>query len=82
MSDQKPEKIEVLGDTSSNASIWKKYQSSVVFRFLFEVMAVSKYHITERDSLINVGRHLLVAAAKKAFMQQRPPLPRYQCLSR
>ena len=74
MSDHKPEKIEVLGDTSSNASIWKKYQSSVDSRFLYEVMAsyiaaVSKYHITNRDSWINVGRYLMVAAAKKAFIQ-------------
>ena len=86
MSDQKPEKIVVLGGTVSNVSIWKKYQSLVDSRFFYEVMAsyiaaVSKYHITDRDSWINVGRYLLVVAAKKAFTQQRPPLLRYPCLS-
>ena len=86
MSDQKPEKIVVLGGTGFSVSICKKCQSLVDSRFLYEVMAsyiaaVSKYHITDRDSWINLGRHLLVVAAKKAFMQQRPPLPRYPCLS-
>ena len=32
-----------------------------------EIAAVSKYHIPDKDCSVNVGRHLLVSTAKKAF---------------
>ena len=38
------------------------------------IAAISKYHIPDKDSGVNVGRHPLVTTAKKAFWQQ-PPLP-------
>ena len=41
------------------------------------IAKVSKYLISDQNSGINVGRHPLVAAAKKAFWQHRLPLLRY-----
>merc|ERR1712114_90052 len=41
------------------------------------IFAVSKYHITG-DSGLTMGRHPLVARARKAFWQNSPPLPRYR----
>ena len=54
------------------------YNSRVLYAVMaYTIAAVSKYHITDRDSGINMGRHPKDAAAKKAFWQQRPLLPRY-----
>merc|ERR1712240_600082 len=39
--------------------------------------AISKYHIVDKDTGIPIGQHSLVSIAKKAFWQQRPPIPRY-----
>ena len=42
------------------------------------IVAVSKYHIPDKDSNVNVSRHLLVYTTKKMkFWQQRLPLPKY-----
>ena len=41
------------------------------------VSAISKYHIVDKDTGIPIGQHSLVSMAKKAFWQQRPPIPRY-----
>lgn len=42
-----------------------------------EVTSVSKYHITDKNCEINVGKHPLVTTAKKASWQMIYPLPRY-----
>ena len=39
--------------------------------------AISKYHLVDKNTETRVGQHSLVAMAKKAFWQQRPPIPRY-----
>ena len=41
------------------------------------IATVSKYHIPDKDSGVNIGRHPLVTTAKKAFWKQRTPLPEY-----
>ena len=41
------------------------------------VSAISKYHVVDKDTGIPIGQHSLVSMAKKAFWQQRPPIPRY-----
>ena len=41
------------------------------------VSAISKYHVVDKDTGIPIGQHSLVTMAKKAFWQQRPPIPRY-----
>ena len=41
------------------------------------VSAISKYHVVDKDTGIPVGQHSLVIMAKKAFWQQKPPIPRY-----
>ena len=38
---------------------------------------ISKYHVVDKDSGTPIGQHSLVSMAKKAFWQQRPPIPRY-----
>ena len=40
------------------------------------ISAVSKYHFTG-DYGLTMGRHPLVARARKAFWQNNPPLPKY-----
>ncbi len=42
------------------------------------VSAISKYHVVDKDSGTPIGQHSLVSMAKKAFWQQRPPIPRYR----
>ena len=51
-----------------------KYSFSVVNTFC---SAISKYHVVDKDTGIPIGQHSLVSMAKKAFWQQRPPIPRY-----
>ena len=41
------------------------------------ISAISKYHVTDKDTGIPVGQHSLVVTAKKAFWQLKPPIPRY-----
>ena len=41
------------------------------------VSAISKYHIADPNTGLNVGHHPLVSTAKKAFWQLKPPIPRY-----
>ena len=41
------------------------------------ISAISKYHVLDKDTGIPVGQHSLVIMAKKAFWQQKPPIPRY-----
>ena len=41
------------------------------------VSAISKYHVVDKDTGIPIGQHSLVIMAKKAFWQQKPPIPRY-----
>ena len=41
------------------------------------ISAISKYHMVYKDTGIPVGQHSLVIMAKKAFWQQKPPIPRY-----
>ena len=38
---------------------------------------IIKYHLVDEDTGIPFGQHSLVSIAKKAFWQQRPPIPRY-----
>ena len=51
-----------------------KYSFSMVS---MAVSAISKYHVVDKDSGTPIGQHSLVSMAKKAFWQQRPPIPRY-----
>ena len=44
---------------------------------LMAVSANSKYHVVDKITGTPIGQHLLVTIAKKAFWQQRPPIPRY-----
>ena len=44
---------------------------------LTAVSAISKYHVVDKDTGTPIGQHSLVSMAKKAFWQQRPPIPRY-----
>ena len=44
---------------------------------LMAISAISKYHVTDKDTGIPVGQHSLVVTAKKAFWQLKPPIPRY-----
>ena len=39
--------------------------------------AISKYHVVDKRTGSPIGQHSLVTMAKKAFWQQRPPIPRY-----
>ena len=41
------------------------------------ISAISKYHVVDKDTGTPVGQHSLVTMAKKAFWQQRPPIPKY-----
>ncbi len=41
------------------------------------VSAISKYHVVYKNTGTPVGQHSLVAMDKKAFWQQRPPIPKY-----
>ena len=50
-----------------------KYQTMKV-----AVSAVSKHHVW-LPSGKTIAHHPLVQQAKKAFWQQRPPLPKYRC---
>ena len=55
------------------------YESKFSFSVVsMAVSAISKYHIVDKDSGIPIGQHSLVSMAKKAFWQQRPPIPRYR----
>ena len=51
-----------------------KVSCSVV---MMAVSAISKYHVVDKNTGTPVGQHSLVAMAKKAFWQQRPPIPKY-----
>ena len=53
----------------------EKVSCSVV---MMAVSAISKYHVVDKNTGTPVGQHSLVAMAKKAFWQQRPPLPEYR----
>ena len=44
---------------------------------LMAVSAISKYHVVDKITGTPIGQHPLVTIAKKAFWQQRPPIPRY-----
>ena len=44
---------------------------------LMACSAISKYQVVEKISETRIGQHPLVTTAKKAFRQQRPPIPRY-----
>ena len=39
--------------------------------------AISKYHVVDKITGTPIGQHPLVTTAKKAFWQQRPPIPQY-----
>ena len=52
----------------------EKVSCSVV---IMAVSAISKYHVVDKNTGTPVGQHSLVAMAKKAFWQQRPPIPKY-----
>ena len=41
------------------------------------ISAISKYHIADPNTGLNVGHHPLVSTAKKAFWQLKPPIPKY-----
>ena len=49
------------------------YLSMVLMAF----SAISKYHVVDKNTGTPISQHSLVSMAKKAFWQQRPPLPRY-----
>ena len=58
--------------------ICQKFESGVSHAVMASaITTVSKYHIPDKDSGVNVGRHPLVSTAKKAFWQLRLPLPKY-----
>ena len=40
---------------------------------------ISKYYVVDKDTSTPIGQLSLVTMAKKAFWQQRPPIPRYCC---
>merc|ERR1712101_76015 len=44
---------------------------------MMAVSAIRKYHVVDKNTGTPVGQHSLVAMAKKAFCQQRPPIPEY-----
>ena len=44
---------------------------------LTAISAISKYHVVDKNTGTPIGQHSLVSMAKKAFWQQRPPIPRY-----
>ena len=44
---------------------------------LTAILAISKYHIVDKNTGTPIGQHPLVTTAKKAFWQLRPPIPRY-----
>ncbi len=44
---------------------------------LTAISAISKYHVVDKNTGTPVGQHSLVTMAKKAFWQQRPPIPKY-----
>ena len=44
---------------------------------LTAILAISKYHVVDKNTGAPIGQHPLVTTAKKAFWQQRPPIPRY-----
>ena len=44
---------------------------------LMAISAISKYHVVDKNTGTPIGQHSLVSMAKKAFWQQRPPIPRY-----
>ena len=41
------------------------------------LLAISKYHIIDKNTGNTIGQHPLVITAKKAFWQLKPPIPRY-----
>ena len=41
------------------------------------ILAISKYHIVDKNTENSVGQHPLVSTAKKAFGQLKPLIPRY-----
>ena len=44
---------------------------------LTAILAISKYYVVDKNTGTLKGQHLLVTTTKKAFWQQRPPIPRY-----
>ena len=54
-----------------------KFSFSVVNKI---VSAISKYYVVNKDTGIPIGKHSLVTIAKKAFWQQKPPIPRYRAI--
>ena len=44
---------------------------------LTAISTISKYHFEDKNTGTQIGQHSLVSMAKKAFWQQRPPIPRY-----
>ena len=41
------------------------------------ISAISKYHITNGNTDLTVGKYLLVISSMKAFLQLKPPLLKY-----
>ena len=48
-----------------------------LFVVLTAILAICKYHVVDENTGTHIGQHSLVSMAKKAFWQQRPPIPRY-----
>ena len=44
---------------------------------LTAISAIGKYHVVDENTGTPISQHSLVSMAKKAFWQQRPPIPRY-----
>ena len=44
---------------------------------MMAILAISKYHIVDKNTGNTIGQHPLVSTAKKAFWQLKPPIPRY-----
>ena len=58
--------------------IYNLFEAKYIFSVVNTVFsAISKYYRLDKDTSIPIGQHSLVSIAKKAFWQQRPPIPRY-----
>ena len=54
------------------------YNSDVLWSVVMTaILAISKYHIIDKNTGNTIGQHPLVITAKKAFWQLKPLIPRY-----
>ena len=59
--------------------IFNLYITSVSYAVIASaISAVSKYHITDKNTYLTVGKHTQVTHTMESFWELRPPLPKYQ----